>query len=266
MSSSLALLIAYRGAPFAGFARQPHQKTVQGQIEAALRTVLKREVETVGAGRTDSGVHALGQVMSCEITNDERSTLNLFALRRSLEVLAGEGISVREVSFAPEGFSARFDAVERTYRYRIFMGTERPLFCADFVWHVPHVLDTEAMKEAATFALGEHDFASFCVKASADELKSQGLSLRREITALNFFTEDVMGEECLTIEVKGNAFLHSMVRTLVGSLVEIGSGQHNSVWMGGIIAAQSREAAGQTAPAAGLTFFHVRYPQNFFRA
>ena len=264
MSASLILLVAYKGASFAGFARQPQQKTVQGQLEAALKIILKREVETVGAGRTDSGVHALGQVVSCAITDDEHASLNLFALRRSLEVLAGEDISLRALAFGPAAFSARFDALERTYRYRIFTGIERPLFLADFAWHVPRALDIEAMRQATEYAKGEHDFTSFCVKASADELKAQGLSLCREISALEIFEEEVLGEACLTIEVRGNAFLHSMVRTLVGTLVEIGSGQHNPAWMGEVIAAQSREAAGQTAPAAGLTFFHVRYPNGLF--
>lgn len=260
MSRTLIMQIAYNGALFSGFARQPQQVTVQGQIEAALATLLKREVETVGAGRTDAGVHALGQVMSCVITDEEAKELNLFGLRRSLEVLSGEGISVRSVRLGPAEFSARFDAIQRVYRYRLFTRPERPLFLKDFVWHIPRDLNIEAMREAATFALGEHDFTSFCVKASADELKAQGLSLSRNISEITFFTEEVLGEECVTIEVVGNAFLHSMVRTLVGTLVEIGQGSADPTWMRDVIEAKSREAAGQTAPACGLTFYRVDYP------
>ena len=256
----LALRIAYNGAPFAGFARQPEQKTVQGQIEHALHVLLKRDVETVGAGRTDSGVHALGQVMSVALLDTPaEQNLDLFAMRRSLEVLAGEGIAVRNIAFVPDGFSARFDALERTYRYRLSLSPERPLFSAPYVWHLARELDVASMRKAARLLKGEHDFESFCVTSTAQDLKAQGLSLSREITHIDLFEEEFFGEQCLTIEVRGNAFLHSMVRTLVGTLVEVGLGHNEPAWVQDVLAARSRSAAGQTAPAAGLTFYHVAY-------
>lgn len=261
----LALLIAYDGAPFAGFAHQPEQTTVQGQIEHALRILLKREVETVGAGRTDSGVHALGQVMSVALLDTPvEQNLDLFAMRRSIEVLAGEGIAVRALAFAPDGFSARFDALERTYRYRLFLSSSKPLFCAPYVWHLVRSLDVDAITEAAKKLKGEHDFESFCVTSTAQDLKAQGLLLSREITHIDVFEEDFFGEQCLTIEVRGNAFLHSMVRTLVGTLVEVGLGNKQPGWVEEVLAARSRSAAGQTAPAQGLTFFHVSYADELF--
>ena len=261
----LALKVAYLGAPFAGFARQPCQVTVQGQLEAALKTLLRREVETICAGRTDSGVHALGQVISCALNpSPAEQSLDLFAFRRSLEVLAGTGISVRAAAFVPAGFSARFDAVERVYRYRIFVGNEEPLFGAPFAWHITHALNVDAMRAAATYLVGEHDFTSFCVTVSAAKLRDQGLSLARNVHAIELFEEDVLGENCITIEVRGNAFLHSMVRTLVGTLVEVGLGNRAPEWVVSVLEARQRSAAGQTAPAAGLTFVNVRYPAPLF--
>lgn len=259
--NTVALFIAYNGAPFAGFARQPDRKTVQGQIESALSTVLRREVRTVGAGRTDSGVHALGQVMSFDLEEGEEP--DLFALRRSADVLSGDGISVYEARLVHPGFSSRFDAVRRTYRYRIFQGSAAPIFCAPYVWHISGELDFASMEKAAGYFIGEHDFRSFCVKNTADELEKKGLSTAREVLALSLFFEEHFGERCLTVEVVGNAFLHSMVRTLVGTLVEVGIGHHDPAWVKEVLSARNRAVAGPTAPAQGLTFCKVEYPPHF---
>jgi len=258
---TIALLLTYNGAPFAGFARQPDRKTVQGQIESALSTVLRREVRTVGAGRTDSGVHALGQVMSFDLEEGEKP--DLFALRRSVDVLSGDGIGVYEVRRVRPGFSARFDAVRRTYRYRIFQGSAASIFCDPYVWQIPKHLDVASMEKAADYFVGEHDFRSFCVTNTALELEKKSLSTSREILALTLFPEEHFGERCLTVEVVGNAFLHSMVRTLVGTLVEVGVGHHEPAWAGEVLRARDRAAAGPTAPAQGLTFYKVEYPPHF---
>ena len=250
----IAIVCSYDGASFSGFARQPGLATVQGRIESALSTVCGGEVLTVGAGRTDAGVHARGQVMSCEIP---ASCADVPRLRRSLNALSGPGIVVREVRETRPGFSARFDAQARTYRYRIAVGPVPPLFTARFAWHVPHELEAEAMRVAARHLVGEHDFRSFCVAESAKDK-----STVRRVDSIDIVVESHLGEDCLSIQVVGNAFLHSMVRVITGSLVEVGSGRRDPAWMARALAARAREAAGPTAPPNGLTLWHVAYPPN----
>jgi len=251
---SLALTVAYDGARFAGFARQPGLDTVQGRVEAALGIALRRPVETTGAGRTDAGVHALGQVISFDAAGGEPQAERL---RRSLDALVGDGITIREVRAARAGFSARFDATAREYRYRIVAGTVGPLFLERFAWHVPRVLDVEAMGEAAHHLVGEHDFRSFCVTESAE-----GKRTVRRIDVVQLEAEEHLGEKCLCVRVVGNAFLHSMVRVIVGSLVEVGEGRRDPAWMAGALRALDRSAAGPTAPPHGLVLHSVTYPDG----
>lgn len=251
---AIALTVAYDGAPFAGFARQAGLETVQGRLESALAVALRRDVETVGAGRTDAGVHALGQVVSFDADGSEPEPGRL---RRSLDALVGDGIAVFEVRHARAGFSARFDAASREYRYRIVAGQVAPLFLQRFAWHVPAELDRGTMKEAAAWLEGEHDFRSFCVSESAE-----GKRTVRRVDTLQLLDEEHLGEPCLTVRVVGNAFLHSMVRVIVGSLVEVGSGRRSASWLGDVLAARDRTAAGPTAPPHGLTLHAVDYPDE----
>lgn len=251
---AIALTVAYDGAPFSGFARQPGLQTVQGRIESALQMVLSREVTTTGAGRTDSGVHALGQVVSFDAVGDEPEPRQM---RRSVEALSGDGISIREVRRARSGFSARFDAIEREYRYRIYNASDSPVFLERFSWHVAATLDLEQMREGAGRLVGEHDFRSFCVTDSG-----VGKSTVRRIDAVDILEEEYLGERCVTVRIVGNAFLHSMVRTIVGTLVEVGSGRRGSEWATEVLDARCRAAAGPTAPARGLVFHRVAYPAD----
>jgi tRNA pseudouridine38-40 synthase len=252
----IALVLAYRGAAFHGFARQPGLLTVQGDLEQALATLFRREVETVGAGRTDAGVHALGQVVSFEVSPEEAATRPLERLQASLNALTSDDLVVRAAQLKPPGFSARFSAVEREYRYRIYTRESPPLFIAPWVWWLPLdiPLDIQAMKRAALLLVGEHDFSSFCVAASAT-----GKNTVREIKSVLLFGTDHLGESCHVVQVIGNAFLHSMIRIIVGSLVEVGLRRHEPEWIGEVLAAHDRTAAGQTAPAQGLTLWRVRY-------
>ncbi|MCL2503816.1 MAG: tRNA pseudouridine(38-40) synthase TruA [Coriobacteriia bacterium] len=284
---SFALTIAYHGALFHGFARQPGVVTVQDRLEEALLTVLGHEVETVCAGRTDAGVHALGQVVgfsvpeafaasaaarvsavtavpeppeafgSPEDASHPGALGGTSALRRSLDALAGEGIVVRSVRATVPGFSARFDALAREYRYLIVPGPAAPLFLDAFAWHVPAALDAEAMGAAARALIGEHDFRSFCTAASAE-----GKNTVRRVETIEITAEQHLGEGCLSIRVVGNAFLHSMVRVIVGTLVEVGSGHRPCAWVAEALDACAREAAGPTAPAKGLTLIGVCYPDE----
>jgi len=252
---TIALTISYDGAPFAGFARQPEQATVQGAVETALHTALRRPVETVGAGRTDSGVHALGQVVSFPAAGDEPEDR---VLQRSLNALVPAGIVVTAVRHARRGFSARFDAVSREYRYRLVPGPVPPLFIAPTTWWVGKNLDLDAMSAGAELLVGEHDFRSFCVTDSAEKQRTT----RRRIEVLEFLEEEHLGEGCLALRVVGNAFLHSMVRVIVGTLVEVGTGRREPAWVGHVLEARDRAVAGPTAPAHGLTLWSVRYPDE----
>ncbi len=249
----IALTVAYDGSLFAGFARQPDAVTVQESLETSLATVLRREVHTVGAGRTDAGVHALGQVISFPCVG-EAPSFPVFA--RSLNAMT-PGVVVREVRLARPGFSARFDARAREYRYRIKGSPTPPLFSAPVAWWVKREIDLDAMRRAAELLVGEHDFRSFCVTDS-----SKGKRTVRRIASIEIAEECILGEQCLTIRVVGNAFLHSMVRTIVGSLVEVAIGREDVGWLGDALAACDRSAAGPTAPARGLTLWSVAYPDD----
>lgn len=250
----VALTVAYKGGRFSGFARQDGLQTVQGRLEYALRTLLDRDVGTVGAGRTDAGVHALGQVVSFESTGREP---DLASLGRSLTALAGPGIVIRDVRGARPGFSARFDATAREYRYRVVRGGLAPLFLSDLSWWVKKDLDLDAMREGAAWLVGEHDFKSFCVAESAE-----GKHTVRRVEEIEIFEEAPLGEACVVVRVVGNAFLHSMVRVIVGTLVDVGLGRRPPSWVGEVLDARGRAAAGRTAPAQGLTFWSVTYPHD----
>lgn len=251
---TLLVTLAYHGRGFSGFARQPGLTTVQGELERSLSTVLRRDVTTVCAGRTDAGVHARRQVVSCEGSGGDPAPA---VLLRSLNALVGPGIAVLSVDEARPGFSARFDAVAREYRYRIVSGPVPPLFLSDFAWWHRGALDVDAMRDGAVHLLGEHDFVSFCTKQS-----SVGKSTVRFVETIAVEEEEHLGERCLTIRVVGNAFLHSMVRTIVGTLVEVGTGRRPHEWVATALEARDRTAAGPTAPAHGLTLWDVVYPDG----
>ena len=246
-----ALKIAYNGSPFCGFARQPEQLTVQGNIEDALKTVLRQDIQTVCAGRTDTGVHARGQVVSfCieEKINTDGSFL------RSLNALTHDEISVLEMKEVDEEFSARFSAKERIYHYYIYNKKTPPIFASDFSWHVTKPLDVEKMVQASQFLIGEHDFKSFCLACSSVDKTTM-----RNVSEISFENVEFFGEELLQIKVVGNAFLHSMVRTIVGTLAEVGKGKKDPEWAQCVLAAKKRSAAGENAPAKGLIFWEVHY-------
>lgn len=260
---TLALKVAYRGAAFAGFARQPDQLTVQGELERALETLLRRPVETTCAGRTDAGVHARGQVVSFDVTEEELAELDerdagsgrvrFASLRRSLNAITHEDIAVREAWQAADGFSARFDATAREYRYFLAIDEVPPVFMRDFAWHVGP-LDVDAMDRASRCLIGEQDFKSFCRASSAIDKPTC-----RNLMEVSFAHEEMAGENLLVVRVVGSSFLHSMVRTIVGTLVDVGRGRRPESWVAEALAACDRTAAGECAPAQGLVFWEVSY-------
>lgn len=252
---TFALVVSYNGLPFSGFARQPGDiATVQDELERALGLLYRRPVPTVCAGRTDAGVHALGQVVSFDLSEGEASMRTDDALMRSLNAITHRAIGVREIRHPAEGFSARFDAVAREYRYFVSAEKTPPLVMRDFCWHTPGPLDLDAMREGAAYLVGEHDFKSFCLAASA-----KGKPTCRNVMRIGIDPVEIMGEQLVCITVMGSSFLHSMVRTIVGTLLAVGRKRRDPAWVGQVLAARSRDAAGEKAPAQGLVFWKVLY-------
>lgn len=254
MICTLSMTLAYNGAPFCGFARQPDQHTVQGELESALEVLFHRAVETTCAGRTDAGVHAKAQVVSFDVAEEELSEHTLCSLRRSLNALTHDAIVVRLVEQRACGFSARFDAIAREYRYFICIDETPPVFMHDFSWYIPSILEVSAMEQGADYLIGEHDFKSFCLSASARDK-----STNRCLSSISFKEDKYMGEHMLVCSVTGNAFLHSMVRCIVGTLVSVGKSQHNPEWVNEVLNACDRKRAGENAPAQGLVLWSVDY-------
>lgn len=265
-TGTIVIRLGYRGANFAGFAEQPSQRTVAGELRAALETALRRPVELECAGRTDAGVHAQAQYISLPATAEELSapSRRLFA---SLVALTPDDISIAGLYQAPASFSARFDALERHYRYRIALGKVRPVLSWDHVWWLQTVpsLEIDQMNEAAAALVGEHDFRSFAKASSIALLDEAGRSTSRYISQLSVSKVVEAGDELVVVDVSGNAFLHNMVRIITGSLVEVGRGHRDVEWLAQALAAKNRTVAGPTAPAGGLCFAAVDYPQGLLR-
>lgn len=256
---TLVIQLGYRGAEFSGYAEQPHQRTVAGEVRHALEIIIKREIELTCAGRTDAGVHAQSQYVSLPVYGAELE-LSAEKLMRSLCALTGDDISVRQLFCAPQNFSARFDALARSYRYRICASPSRPVLGWDHSWWYNASLDVDAMDKAAQALVGEHDFKSFCKALSAE-----GKPTYRYVENISVEEIEEAGEQLIVVDITGNAFLHNMVRTIVGTLVEIGRGHRPIEWIDEVLAARDRTAAGTCAPAKGLTFVGVRYPKDVLK-
>ena len=262
-AGTLVVKLGYRGGAFSGFAEQPGQRTVAGELRHALETYLRRPCELTCAGRTDAGVHALAQHVSVPVTADEL-LIEGRRLERSLSAIVPDDISIRALYRADAGFSARFDAVSRSYRYRIACGNARPVHGWGHIWWLwaEPDLNVEAMHEAAQCLVGEHDFRSFCKVSSAEAILADGRSTSRELTHVSVGREREAGEDLIVLDVTGNAFLHNMVRAITGTLVEVGRGHRSPSWVSEALEACRRTAAGPTAPALGLTFERVDYPDG----
>lgn len=235
--------IAYDGSGFRGYARQQGLRTVQGELEQALTTYLGQQVDTAVAGRTDAGVHALGQVVSFSFEGD----VDLGNLRRGLDGIVGPEISVRAASVAQNDFSARFSAVWRRYRYLIDVGPTADPLTRGFVWHVGRELDVDAMRAAASAFVGEHDFSSFCRSI-------EGRGNVRRLEELSLVEGDL-----LEFWLQANAFCHQMVRSIVGYLYDVGRGFSDGALVEEVIAARDRSRVATVAPAHGLTLWAVGY-------
>ncbi len=246
----LALRVAYDGTDFAGWQRQSDAPSVQGTIERALATIHGVEpgrLSLVGAGRTDAGVHAIGQVASWLPPTPRAAAI----FRRALARMLPTSIAVLAVRRMPPGFHARRSALGKVYRYRIITGRTALPFETRWAWPVPRPLDLEAMRHAAAQLVGRHDFASF---ASAGSTASSTVRSLRRLEIVE------RGSGIVEIEAEADGFLYRMVRALVGLLAAIGSGARPATDAGVVLAARDRGLAGRTAPAAGLCLVRVIYP------
>lgn len=241
------LTVAYDGTGFRGWARQrdPAIRTIEGLLNERLETVLRHPVTLSVAGRTDAGVHARGQVASFRTSTGVAPD----RLCRAVNAALAPEVVVVEAREAPDGFDARFSATGREYAYRIDEREVPDPFTARFVWHRPGRLPLRPMREAAHALVGEHDFTSFCRHPGGD--RSTLRRLRRLSVARR--------GELLEVRAEANAFLHQMVRSLVGTLVDVGEGRVEAADVPRILAASDRSAAGRLAPPRGLTLERVRY-------
>jgi len=243
----LRLTVEYEGTAYQGWQLQPGGPTVQEVLEQALATVLREPVRVRGAGRTDAGVHACGQVAAVRVT---RIPSDLGRLQRSLNALTPADVAVRDIGVADEAFDPRRDAVGRVYEYRIWNAPARSPFWRRLAWHVPGALALGPMGEAARLLEGEHDFAAFR-GADAEPVRS---TVRRVLESRVH-----ADGRLLVYRIEGNAFLKHMVRNIVGTLVQVGQGERPPAAMRDILGGRDRTRAGPTAPPQGLVLAAVHY-------
>jgi len=261
------MTVAYDGTQYAGWQVQLRRQTIQAMLEKAIEQVCRQRVRVTGSGRTDAGVHALGQVASFSL---QRWRASASDLARALNSNLPGDISVLEIVDADENFHAIRDATGKRYRYQLRIGGPRDAFEYRYRLHLPGPIDVQAMVVAAGLIRGRQDFASF--QAAGSDRKTTV----RDIRALDIIDQDRLaicsgaGEGTwdnvrnLAIEVEADGFLYNMVRNIVGSLVEVGRGKRPPSWITEVIAARDRKLAGPTAPPHGLFLLWVRYPDDLF--
>lgn len=245
----LRMTIAYDGTDFTGWQRQNRKRTVQGEIERVLAKITGETIAAVASGRTDSGVHALGQVVGFQT----RTWIDNASLLRAINAELPEDITAFDVSSAPDDFHAIRDAVRKRYRYVIEDSRVPDVFARKYLWHVRKRLDVEAMQVAAQALVGQHDFTSYQTSGSSR------LSTVRTVHELLVERQPSERTDRVIVEVEADGFLYNMVRNIVGTLVVVGRGTRPISWPGEVLAARDRRKAGMTAPAQGLFLLWVKY-------
>ena len=245
----IALGVEYDGSRFHGWQYQPTQRTVQGELQKAVSLIANTETEVFAAGRTDTGVHALNQVVhfDCEAVRDERNWL--LGLNSNLP----HDVCVKWVKTVPDTFNARFSAVKRRYRYLILNRSARSSVHHHRMWWVYKPLDEHKMQLAANQLLGQHDFSAF--RAQECQAKSPIKTLDKLIVTRR--------DDCIAVDVEARSFLHHMVRNLMGVLVPVGEGKRSEQWARQVLQSRDRNEAGVTAPPHGLYLTEVIYPDEY---
>ena len=245
MSGNYKLLIGYDGTGYSGWEHKDGRDTIQGKLQAVLTRLSGGEVSVIGAGRTDAGVHAKGMVANVHLDVE----LSPEQIRDYINRYLPETITVYEVREAAERFHARYHATGKTYCYTLWDGKAKPVFERKYVWKLEQRPDVVAMKAAAEYLLGIHDFAGFCKNPQKKK------STVRTIDRIAIERE----QEKLKVIVHGDGFLHHMVRIIVGTLVEIGLGHMEPAQVKQILETGDRSLAGPTAPAQGLCLMEIDY-------
>jgi len=248
MQKNFKLTIEYDGTRFHGWQRQLTDRTIQGEIEGALCTICNDKITLIGWGRTDAGVHALGETANFHC----RSRLNADEFQRALNSLLGSDIVIRACEEVAESFHARFDARSKIYHYRILNRKIPAAVGYRYAWFVPRDLDLFAMRSAMAHLKGEHDFKAF-----------EGTGSPRAHTVRDIYRIELIEKKdgYLVFEIQANGFLRFMVRNIVGTLVDAGMGRTTVVDVKNILMSGDRSRAGATAPPKGLFLMHVCYDQ-----
>ena len=254
----LRMLIAYNGGGFHGMAVQRRERTVAKVLLEAIGTVLrqKQTPTLVVAGRTDTGVHAWGQVLHLDVQPPIKGPFDLDKAKRSLNKMLGPEVVVREISVAADGFHARYSATYRRYRYTILNRTEPDPFLGPFVWHISEPLDRVAMTLGCDPLYGEHDFSSFCRVPKGDP----DASMTRVVTEMRWVELD---DGLLRFDIGASSYCQQMVRSIVGFLVEIGRGKRSAGEVLEVLHEQDRSMGAPLAPPHGLCLWEVGYPDTF---
>ena len=242
---TVKLILEYDGTNYAGWQRQPNHLTIQEALEAAIEGVTQTKVSVIGAGRTDAGVHALGQVVSFQIGRD----FSAEQWTRALNAHLPEDIVVRTVRLVPDSFHARYAAQGKLYEYRILNRPERPALERQHCWHLYGPLDDAAMNQAALSLIGSHDFSSFETQPTEND------NPRCHLQRLAVYRQG----DLLRIEAYADRFLKQMVRSIVGTLVDVGMKKRPASEMITLLNARNRSAVGKTAPPQGLFLVRVDY-------
>ena len=252
------MVLAYDGSGFHGFARQPGQRTVAGELARAVSKFCRHDVELVCAGRTDSGVHAHGQVVHTDLA----PSVDLEDLKRSINRQLAPAVVVRSLELAQAGFDARHSALNRSYRYLVFQATEADPMLSAVAWHVADHLDLKMMRAGADALIGEHDFSAFCRRP---EGHPKGKPITRRVIDASWSTasylngEPEVSERLLRFDVTASSFCHQMIRSVVGVLVEIGRGRMKPSDVRRLLESGDRAGAKTLAPAHGLSLMSVGY-------
>jgi tRNA pseudouridine38-40 synthase len=256
---NIKFAIAYDGTDFSGWQAQPGQSTVQGALTDVLETLTQRRPMIYAAGRTDAGVHAAGQVVNFKT----QSPLTAEEFQRAFNALLPPSIRVNAAEEASPDFHSRWDALAKTYRYRIFRGRVVPPFLWRYVQHDSRELNFDAMAEAACHFLGEHDFTSFAASTGSEEDDRERATIRTiyrsELLRTESANSRLSAEEWVYV-VRGKSFMRQMVRKMVGTLVEVGRGKLVAADMPELFALRDRSKSGATMPPQGLCLENVEYP------
>jgi pseudouridylate synthase I len=253
----IALLIEYDGTNLVGWQKQNNGNSVQGEIEKAAKVLFKMDCDIQAAGRTDAGVHALGQVghMDIPIENKLSKKNNFYLVSAFNALLKKTNIKVRSIQNCSFEFNARFSATKRFYLYKFLSRSAPPTLLKNKVWHIRRKIDIKSMKKASNFLIGHHDFTSF------RSISCQASSPLRTIDKINFDIND----DLIEMRIEAKSFLQNQVRIIAGSLIKVGSNIWKPEIISNILESKSRNLAGETAPACGLYLEKVSYPEKLLK-